>query len=76
MTDQFGQSIGLHLVHDLCAIALNGSDADFKFLRDRMIGQASGHKVKDFHLARCEFAEAALEIFAGTRLTELLAGAG
>ena len=57
LTDQFGQSIGLHLVHDLCAIALNGSDADFKFLRDRMIGQASGDEVEVFDLVTAGLTE-------------------
>ena len=49
---QPGNALGLHLLHDLGAIALHRSHADVKLGRDGMAGESLHYQIENFDLAR------------------------
>ena len=52
LPDQSGNAFGLHLLHDLSAIAIHRSHADVELGRDGMAGESLHHQIEDFDLAR------------------------
>ena len=49
---QSGNAFGLHLLHDLSAIAINRSHADVKLRRDCVAGEPVHYQIENLDLAR------------------------
>ena len=49
---QPGNAFGLHLLHDLGAIAINRSHADVKLGRDGVAGESVRYQIENLDLAR------------------------
>jgi hypothetical protein len=49
---QSSNAFGLHLLHDLSAIAINRSHADVKLGRDGVAGESVRHQIEDFDMRK------------------------
>ena len=58
---QSGNAFGLHLLHDLGAIAIDRSHADVKPGRDGEAGESVRHEVENLDLSWCQSGKSAVE---------------
>ena len=58
---QSGNAFGLHLLHDLGAIAINRSHADVKLGRDGVASESVCHQIKNLDLARRQPGKSSVE---------------
>jgi hypothetical protein len=58
---QSRNAFGLHLLHDLSAIAINRSHADVKLGRDGLAGESVRHQIENLDLARRQPGKSSVE---------------
>jgi hypothetical protein len=59
LPDQHGDAFGLHLLHDLGAVAFDGAGTELEPGRDGVTGEAGRDQIEDLDLARRQRGELA-----------------